>query len=351
MWEEIAMQAANTLGNKAFDIADDWLFGKYRSKRQLDQQKKLTDIQVDANKALANYGMGLQKELFHATGYEAQREQMERAGLNPALMYGHAGAGGTTGTPATGSAGMGQASSETERKMASIQAEGMALQNRLLNSQVRNIDADTEQKLATAEKTKGVDTDLARANIEDITQGIENKKVQRQGMLLQNNFDELRNALQQGSFNDNLKLIEYEAKRAEANVKMIYEQIHGMDIDNRLKLQNFDKLSEKIRLENEQILADIFVKSSQGKLNQEQADAIVKELGMKMMQIGINMDNVSVSKQFNDIYKYASDLSAETQKDNNLNSNITMITSTLLGIIGLSMGSKGSPKRVKGFSK
>lgn len=319
--------------------------------KQIEQQQKLTNMQIDANKQLAEFGMGISKEMFEATGYEAQREQMERAGLNPALMYGHAGAGGSTSSAGAGVASGGQASDEASMKMAQIQQQGMALQLSKLGSEIAINKAQAKKLDAEAENIAGIERDLKSITIESITQDIENKKVQREGMFLQNNFDEMRNALQQGSFNDNLKLIEYEAKRAEANVKKILEEIHGMDIDNRLKLQNFSELSEKIRLENEQLLADIFVKSSQGNLNKVQADAIVRELGMKMMQIGVNMDKVSTEKEFNKLYKYAAELGAETQRDNNLNSNITMITSTLLGIIGLTAGNKGKAKPVKGFGR
>lgn len=110
--------------------------GNRRRKKQIEQQQKLTDMQIGANKELADYGMGISKEMFEATGYGAQRRQMEEAGLNPALMYGHAGAGGTTTSASGGSAGIGQASDEASQKMASTQAKGMALQLAKLQSEV-----------------------------------------------------------------------------------------------------------------------------------------------------------------------------------------------------------------------
>lgn len=264
MWEEIAMQAANTLGNKAFDIADDVLFGKYRSKRQLDQQKKLTDIQVDANKQLADYGMGLQKELFHATGYGAQRKQMEEAGLNPALMYGHAGAGGTTGTPATGSAGMGQASTETERKLASIQAQGMALQNRLLSSQVRNIDADTEEKLARAEKTKGVDTEVAKANLDNIIKDSRGKD-------LQNTFNEIQNDILSDTWFDKVNEIKWNSTKARYDMEIT---LNNRDISDSTKLQAIESYS----LQVQNLATDILLKDAKINLTREQAEAVSKNV-------------------------------------------------------------------------
>lgn len=104
--------------------------------KQIEQQQKLTDMQIAANKELADYGMGISKEMFEATGYEAQREQMERAGLNPALMYGHAGGGGTTSSAGAGGASGGQASDEASMRMAQIQQQGMALQLSKLGSEI-----------------------------------------------------------------------------------------------------------------------------------------------------------------------------------------------------------------------
>lgn len=110
--------------------------GNRRRKKQIEQQQKLTDQQVAANKELANHGMGISKEMFEYTGYGAQRRQMEEAGLNPALMYGHAGAGGSTASAGAGNAGAGQASDEASQKMAATQQQGMALQMAKLSSEV-----------------------------------------------------------------------------------------------------------------------------------------------------------------------------------------------------------------------
>lgn len=128
--------------------------GNRRRDKQIEQQKKLTDMQTDANKDLAKYGMGISKEMFEATGYGAQRKQMEDAGLNPALMYGHAGAGGSTASAGAGSAGMGQASDEASQKMASTQAQGMALQLAKLKSEVDINKASAEKLSAEASNVK-----------------------------------------------------------------------------------------------------------------------------------------------------------------------------------------------------
>ena len=50
-----------------------------------------------------DYSYGKQMDMWNATNYPAQVEQLNKAGLNPALEYGMKGGGGvTTGSPTTG---------------------------------------------------------------------------------------------------------------------------------------------------------------------------------------------------------------------------------------------------------
>lgn len=180
--------AGNAIGGGIVGGAMNWLdealFGDKRRKQQIKQQQKLTDIQTAANKELADYGMGISKEMFEYTGYGAQRRQMEEAGLNPALMYGHAGAGGTTTSASAGQASGSQASNETQRKEADMQAIGMGLQMqkqmaeiRLLNAQAKEHEAGaglkSEQKTTEANKRDILIENLKQEGIGDWIQNIE----------------------------------------------------------------------------------------------------------------------------------------------------------------------------------
>jgi hypothetical protein len=261
-------------------MLDEWLMGDRRRRQQLEQQQKLTNQQVEANKALANHGMGISKELWDYTNYENQRKHMENAGLNPALMYGHAGAGGTTASTGAGSASGGIASDEMSRKMASIQAQGMALQNSLLHSQIKNIDADTEQKLATAEKTKGVDTDLVKANIADITQSIKNKQVQEIGQNLQNDYDKIRNYISENTAHYDIGYIGYMAGQARENWQML---INNREISDASK----DEIIKNYELMNKNIISDMLLKSKQSYLAEAQVNKMSEDIlqGWKDLEI------------------------------------------------------------------
>lgn len=117
------------------------------AKDQLEQQRKLTDIQQNANFQSMDKQQAMQKEMFEHTfdiqsKYNSAAQQVQRykeAGLNPALMYtnGSAGmAGGTTGGVGMGSVSGGSASDEASRKAIDLQMQGMALQNAKLASEI-----------------------------------------------------------------------------------------------------------------------------------------------------------------------------------------------------------------------
>lgn len=145
---------ANTTGGGIAGMGMSWLdealFGNKRRKQQIEQQKKLTEIQTEANKELADYGMGISKQMFDYTGYENQRKQMEAAGLNPALMYGHAGSGGTTTSSSAGTASGSQASDEMSRKQSSMQSIGMGLQMQRQMAEIRLLNANAKKAEAGA---------------------------------------------------------------------------------------------------------------------------------------------------------------------------------------------------------
>jgi len=125
--------------------------GGMQDKRQLKQQEKLQDLQIKGNKEMADYGQQKQMEMWENTNFNAQKAQMEKAGLNPALMYGMGGAGGaTTGAGASGAVGGAAADSGAERTGMGLQ---IASQLALQKAQKENIEADTANKKASTENT------------------------------------------------------------------------------------------------------------------------------------------------------------------------------------------------------
>ena len=105
-------------------------------------------------------------DIWEKTNYKAQMGQLEKAGLNPGLIYGMGGAGGTLGgssATAQGAAGTG-----------AMDIAGAA-QIALLNAQRENIEADTENKRADKGK-KEAETPGAIADSTMKSQEAESRK-------------------------------------------------------------------------------------------------------------------------------------------------------------------------------
>jgi len=151
------------LGMLAVNAATGGIMGLANNGMQLQQQRKLQELSIEGQKQLTDYNMAKQLELWKATSYEAQREQMEKAGLNPALMYGMSGGGGQTANLSTGNVGMAQADPRAINGGMEIAMQQRA-QTELLKAQKENIEADTANKKAEEGFTKGAKTASTEAD-------------------------------------------------------------------------------------------------------------------------------------------------------------------------------------------
>ena len=133
-----ALGAAGNLVGGAIDS----IFNKVSIKDQVAAQKELTDYNSQRQ-------YQQQLKLWENTNYPQQVKMLKEAGLNPALLYkGGAGGGATTG-----------AGAPTQSVNSHINSSGsgismMALQGAMLQAQIQNIKADTEQKLSTVPANK-----------------------------------------------------------------------------------------------------------------------------------------------------------------------------------------------------
>ena len=145
-------------------------------------------------------------------------EQIKKNDLNPTLALKGGGTGGqtiSTGNSNTGGVGM------IDNKMSLADAQNMAL----LEAQRKNIEADTKLKEADANKTNGVDTEEAKARIENI-----NAVIDRIG-------EEVKN------FGVQRKLMNLEATVKEGEIMKIGEEIENLKATNALTKQQEMQLS------------------------------------------------------------------------------------------------------------
>ena len=85
------------------------LWGDYYRDKEVEQSQKLLDQQTTAQSKLMQQSKDQQLTMWNATNYGAQTAHLQEAGLNPALMYGAGGGGGST-TAGSGAGGQATAS-------------------------------------------------------------------------------------------------------------------------------------------------------------------------------------------------------------------------------------------------
>lgn len=117
------------------------LMTQFNNANQLDLQGKMLQQQDDYNAIQGKRNIDNQMDLWHKTNYSAQVEELNKAGLNPALMYKQGGAGGTTAANTVNNT-----SASASRPMEIQQMIGLSLQNSLQKAQIENIEADTKGK-------------------------------------------------------------------------------------------------------------------------------------------------------------------------------------------------------------
>ncbi|AXH73040.1 MAG: DNA pilot protein [Microviridae sp.] len=167
---------AGAVGKAALGAGAGMAINASGNKSQLKQQGKLMEQQIAGQKDLGKFNQGLALDTWNKTNYSAQRKQMEKAGLNPGLMYGSAGSGGTTQGGSAGSVTGGVA--EHPSKSMAMGMEYM-LQAETQKAQVENIKADTKVKEAEV-AAKGAGTEKTGAESEQVKQLTQNAKVQEE---------------------------------------------------------------------------------------------------------------------------------------------------------------------------
>ena len=124
-----------------------------------ENEKELMGLQAKYNEAAAANNQKRAQAMWDYTNYENQKKHMIEAGLNPALLYGMSGAGGSSASGAGQAAGVGNPG--TQAVMMGIQAENMKANTQLQRAEAKKAEAE-------ATKTSGVDTEKRKAEIQNL---------------------------------------------------------------------------------------------------------------------------------------------------------------------------------------
>lgn len=157
---DIASSAAGAIAAPVGSLLDG-IFGisDKQDQRQQNQTRALQDIQLQGAKNMTDYNYAKQLQMWKDTNYSAQIEQMDKAGVNPAMIYGKGGAGGATTGSGGGAMPSGASAGDPNAGVRNSMEIGMQIANMNL------IKAQTAKTEAEAAKIQGVDTQSGQQNI------------------------------------------------------------------------------------------------------------------------------------------------------------------------------------------
>lgn len=281
--KQVAMTGVNALtGGLVNGIMG--LFGgnKQAEQRQYQHEKEMMALQNKYNTQAAAQSMEYaktmnrinfeqQNQMFDKQAEwnspEQQKQRLKEAGLNPGLMYGIGGEGGSSVSSGggTGPQVAGVNNTGTQAVMMGLQAKSIESQIALNNAQASKINAETEKTEKETEKTS--------AETESVWSGIELLKKQTSSeeakIKLTNMQTELTEAMREESWSNWEK-----ARAGVAEISRIMEkldkEIEGMGFDNEIKNKSKDAIIGNyfadLKVKGQQIIES----NSKVKLNERQ---------------------------------------------------------------------------------
>lgn len=279
-----------TIAGAVTPFISKWLEGN-QDERQLEQQEKLQGLQLRGAKEMADYNQQKQLEMWQKTGYEAQKKQMEAAGLNPALMYGMGGGGGqSTGVPGT----MMPSSSSPGDPNAGV-SNNMAMM--MMSAQKAVLESQAEKNTAEAEKIRGVDTEKTSTEIQSLTQGIENQKAVKSLTEAQTRLSSIQQIREKESLEDALDRIKWEAKKAEADANIAFTEAYVNSATRNQKIEIIKQASIAGVLHNVLTKAQTSKTYSDIKVNEAEINKMANEIQQKWREISLQTVGLNQGQQ------------------------------------------------------
>lgn len=336
-------QATANLAGGILGQAWGQIWAKANDRRQLRQQERLQNLQIEGTKNLTDYQYAKELQMWKDTNYQAQAQQMRLAGLNPGLMYGMSGGGGTT----TGSSGMGVTGAQAPSgggELAAGAGMGMmaASQLKLMQAQKENIEADTEQKKVEAAKTAGVDTELAGTQIQSLAQGINNAKAQEALTKVQTQLNETELQIKNATAEQAIAMVSQQSQLAEQAIRAAVRE-------NKL---GYDTFEDRVKMVNAQLIGQLVgntLTQAKTRLTEAEIKQVQQNIQNSLINNIQNWDQLQINWQHvqNESKKVGNDvLMNDTPKSTQM---ISEMGTKILQAIGLGSILKGDRTVIQGF--
>jgi hypothetical protein len=348
--DDIGQTAATTAANGIIGTGMGLLLEKHNDARQINQQQKLSNMQLHANEELSNYNFDKQYDMWQKTSYAGQVEQLKKAGMNPALLYGGGGGGGTTTGSPSGGISVGQAPSGGHEIM-DITQQGAQLA--LLNAQKELLESQTQKNTVEAANEAGVNKDLTVAQTASLTQGISNQKAVEALTQTQNRIAKLHEQItgetvqeQIATIGIQMELADNELQRSvrgnsidaatmQDKIKTVHGQMLQVFVQNQLTEQQTKESQSRIGVNNSQI-----------KLNEQQLQNLSNAIVQRYQEIELQGRSVSVQEKAQDLQNRLRDMTdmdkVSMETLNNIVSGIISIGTRSKGFSSTTIDEKGN---------
>lgn len=265
-----------------------------RQNKQNAFQKQLMNIQFKNQKTLDQLGFDNQLKMWEDTNYPAQMRMLKQAGLNPGLLYGMSGAGGSsTGTQTGGQAASGNANSPMDINGA-INAAKAAAEIDLMKAQ-----ANKTEKEANVVGETGVRE--AEARINKMISETTNENLKSELIKLQSQGQEIENTYKP-------YLLDAELNQYAANLNILQQQYE-------LTADQYDSLVALAEANAVGAVLNNELTKSKTKLTDEQKREIENSIQQKWEQLDINWQTLDVDKLYKEesikIQKFEAELKEE----------------------------------------
>lgn len=309
MGEAATSAAGNFVGQVGGAVGDAvlGLFGADQRTKQAQMNRDAAELNEEFSKRMEERAYQRQREMYDISkkdqSYESRVKDMEAAGLNVGLLYGGTPTGGGMGVASTAPQGTtggqqgGKAVSATERAAAAAQMYGLEVQNKAVESQAKLNEANAKKAEAEAKKIAGVDTDLGNKTLEEITENINNKKIQRAGMILQNSFDEIRNEIADATKGEQMMIVTQTSTNLYRQGLKLEHEIDTAAAQKIITQEEANNAKEKYNLEIKKLRADIAYTWALKATTEEQANKFKAEIIRLQDQTDIDWSNVDLRER------------------------------------------------------
>ena len=291
------------LGVAAGTTIGSWIHNNKQRKKALEDQKNLMALQLqnqqtlnqqqyEKQRLLNEQGQEIQMDTFRRTGPGAQLAMLKDAGLNPSLLYGKGGMGGSTlgsqtgGSASGGSAAMGSAPAPNYIDI--VNASSAAADIKLKEAQARNLNVDSDNKEKRGGDKLQAETDNLKANTDLIVSQIQTEAVKREGITIDNALKQIDLYINDKTKELKIEEVEQELEKIKNSNLQIIEQTRGYNIENNKKEE---LINSQIKLNNQQVATSYFQSlyvKAQTELTKGQLDNMLKMYDLEVQKLAQN---------------------------------------------------------------